>query len=51
MTENVHIIKIEIERIFKDFTGRIVFDMFQGEVGAIEKTEKKRFPLKKKEEK
>ena len=47
MPENMQIIIYHIQREFPDFTGRITFDMLQGEVGATEKTEKKRYVVKK----
>ena len=48
MIENMQIIICAAEQSFPSFTGRIVIDMFQGEVGTTEKTEKKRYALKKK---
>lgn len=48
MTDNMIIMKTIAEKQFPDFTGRIIIDMFQGEVGSTEKTEKKRYALKKK---
>lgn len=48
MNDNLLIIKQIIEKNLPNFTGRIVLDMLQGEVGAIEKTEKKRYALKNK---
>lgn len=48
MPENMIKLKLAIEQEFPNFTGRIVFDLYQGEVGSTEKTEKNRYALKKK---
>jgi hypothetical protein len=48
MPENMIKLKLVIEQEFPNFTGRIVFDLYQGEVGSTEKIEKKRYALKNK---
>lgn len=47
MSENLDNLKLIAEKEFPYFTGRIVLDMYEGEVGSTEKTAKKRYALKK----
>lgn len=48
MTDNMLILIQSAKKAFPNFTGRIVIDMFQGDVGSTEKTEKKRYEISKK---
>lgn len=48
MPDNLDNLKMFIEKEFPNFTGRIVLDMYEGQLGATERTSKKRYALKNK---